>query len=303
LIFLTAMADKSDFRTGMALGADDYLTKPFTREEVLQTVAARLRKNHSRRSETAALEQSHEQLRHELDQAQRLVANFLDPRLAGISHLRCFSQPKEITGGDLLLAQCRPNGDTVFLLGDATGHGLTAALATLPVARVFEEGVARNASLEELLDLLNHSLKQFLPAGMFFAAALIEAQHDAQRFTLWNGGIPKIQVFGPDGAFRGEVPSRNLALGVVEHPEWTFDHLEMPPGSRAYVCSDGISECGGESGESGEMFEMFGLERLRASIAANYHQEDRLERIAATIARYQGTQAQHDDMALAELVL
>ena len=28
-IFLTAKADKSDFRKGMNLGADDYLTKPF----------------------------------------------------------------------------------------------------------------------------------------------------------------------------------------------------------------------------------------------------------------------------------
>lgn len=29
-IFLTAMADKADIRRGMHLGADDYLTKPFT---------------------------------------------------------------------------------------------------------------------------------------------------------------------------------------------------------------------------------------------------------------------------------
>ncbi|MBW4574916.1 MAG: response regulator [Aphanothece sp. CMT-3BRIN-NPC111] len=43
-IFLTAKADKADLRQGMALGADDYLTKPFTRNELLQTITTRLSK-------------------------------------------------------------------------------------------------------------------------------------------------------------------------------------------------------------------------------------------------------------------
>jgi two-component system, sensor histidine kinase and response regulator len=41
-IFLTAKAEKADLRQGMILGADDYLVKPFTREEVLTAVSTRL---------------------------------------------------------------------------------------------------------------------------------------------------------------------------------------------------------------------------------------------------------------------
>jgi len=44
-IFLTAKAEKSDMRKGMELGADDYLTKPFEDTELLNAVAARLKKN------------------------------------------------------------------------------------------------------------------------------------------------------------------------------------------------------------------------------------------------------------------
>ena len=41
-IFLTAKADKLDIRGGMDLGADDYLTKPFTIKELKKAIEARL---------------------------------------------------------------------------------------------------------------------------------------------------------------------------------------------------------------------------------------------------------------------
>lgn len=44
-IFLTAKAEKSDFRKGMNLGADDYLTKPFEEMELLNAVESRFKKN------------------------------------------------------------------------------------------------------------------------------------------------------------------------------------------------------------------------------------------------------------------
>ena len=43
-IFLSAKADRTDRRQGMELGADDYLTKPFKRAELLGAVSARLSK-------------------------------------------------------------------------------------------------------------------------------------------------------------------------------------------------------------------------------------------------------------------
>ncbi|MFD0797328.1 response regulator [Maribacter chungangensis] len=44
-IFLTAKSEKDDFRKGMNLGADDYLTKPFEEHELLEAVEVRLQKN------------------------------------------------------------------------------------------------------------------------------------------------------------------------------------------------------------------------------------------------------------------
>ena len=44
-IFLTAKSEKTDFRKGMEMGADDYITKPFDGIELLNAIEVRLRKS------------------------------------------------------------------------------------------------------------------------------------------------------------------------------------------------------------------------------------------------------------------
>ena len=60
-LFLTAKADMTDTRKGMALGADDYLTKPFTMDTLLTAIRARLQREAQRKATTQTLLQ--EQLR------------------------------------------------------------------------------------------------------------------------------------------------------------------------------------------------------------------------------------------------
>jgi CRP-like cAMP-binding protein/CheY-like chemotaxis protein len=50
-IFLTAKAEKSEWRKGMELGADDYITKPFEDTELLNAVEARLKKTEAIKKE------------------------------------------------------------------------------------------------------------------------------------------------------------------------------------------------------------------------------------------------------------
>src|SRR6186713_1110778 len=44
-VFLTAKTERSDFRKGMEMGADDYITKPFEDSELLSAVEVRLKKS------------------------------------------------------------------------------------------------------------------------------------------------------------------------------------------------------------------------------------------------------------------
>jgi DNA-binding NarL/FixJ family response regulator len=57
-IFLTAKGEKIDLRTGMNLGADDYLVKPIGRDDLLAAIAARLhRRDQHQASAHAQLKQ------------------------------------------------------------------------------------------------------------------------------------------------------------------------------------------------------------------------------------------------------
>lgn len=77
-IFLTARSSRSDLRQGMDLGADDYLTKPFTQTELMTAIRTRLDKR-------ASLEKSHQQqLEHLQSQLVRALPHQIRTPLNGI---------------------------------------------------------------------------------------------------------------------------------------------------------------------------------------------------------------------------
>lgn len=61
-IFLTAKAERTDFRKGMEMGADDYITKPFTDIELLNAVEARFKKTEILKKNYVANEQGVKEL-------------------------------------------------------------------------------------------------------------------------------------------------------------------------------------------------------------------------------------------------
>ncbi len=83
-IFLSALSDKTDLRKGMLSGADDYLTKPFTKEELLNAVKVRL---HKRENFEQSMRSTLDQFRHSLSRS--MPHEFLTPlnSILGLSNL------------------------------------------------------------------------------------------------------------------------------------------------------------------------------------------------------------------------
>jgi DNA-binding NarL/FixJ family response regulator len=136
-IFLTAKGDKKDLRTGMNLGADDYLTKPASAEDVLSAINARLDRHNEK--ERAAMAKA--ELKPNFDSAKPLEALGLTPREAEVL---------------LWIAQGKSNGDIAIILGCAEN---TVKVHT---ARIFEKlGFEnRNAATVRALEILSSPSKR-----------------------------------------------------------------------------------------------------------------------------------------------
>lgn len=92
-IFLTAKGEKEDLRTGMKLGADDYLTKPVARLDLLEAIHARLLR---------AEQHAHREFKPDFSSYEPLLQLDLTPRVAEVL---------------LWVAQGKTNGDIAAILG------------------------------------------------------------------------------------------------------------------------------------------------------------------------------------------
>jgi DNA-binding NarL/FixJ family response regulator len=126
-IFLTAKGEKEDLRSGMNLGADDYLTKPIANADLVRAIEVRLR-----RSE----QQATREFKPDFSSAEPLQALGLTPRAAEAL---------------LWLAQGKTNADIAAILG------ITESTVKKHVQEMFDKlGVeTRGAATVRALEVLN----------------------------------------------------------------------------------------------------------------------------------------------------
>jgi DNA-binding NarL/FixJ family response regulator len=74
-IFLTAKGEKTDVRDGMNLGADDYLTKPIAKSDLLKAIQARLKRQ---------TQQARPEFKPDFSSPQPLLSLGLTPRVAEV---------------------------------------------------------------------------------------------------------------------------------------------------------------------------------------------------------------------------
>lgn len=300
IIFITAQTSTSALVKCIQAGGDDFITKPYDSEVIKAKIDAmeRIRQLHARlREQNDALAGFHRGTRRELQIAEYVFSTILNRGVLDAPFLNHWIAPMSLFNGDLLLCDYTPSGGVHVMLGDFTGHGLSAAIGAIPVADIFYSMTAKGFSIGDIAGELNDKLNSILPVDMFCAACLIELDAERTVMGVWNGGMP--DVYLTDGAGKRQCfPSKHAPLGVMRGD--CFDRqteiVAIDDTSRIFLLSDGVTEARNAAGEK------FGRQRLEACFMADAGSNEAFAGIIAAVDRFTEGVPQNDDISLVEIV-
>ncbi|MCJ8269542.1 MAG: serine/threonine-protein phosphatase, partial [Psychrosphaera sp.] len=206
-----------------------------------------------------------------------------------------YMSPHSMFNGDVLLIATNPVGGIYVLMGDFTGHGLSAAIGVLPLSKTFYSMAKKGLSVGDMAAELNNQLLQLLPDDMFCAATILEMNSSGKSISLWIGGMPDTFLVKPDGTLNKIINSQHMALGVLEPGEFetTVLNIETNPGDRVVLYTDGIIESVNLEGE------MYSETRFEDFFQAD--KDTSIETLINELVAFRGEAEQNDDISMAYL--
>lgn len=301
IVFLSSFNESEWLNQCIEAGADDFLAKPYN--PVLLKAKLQALEQMQRQQQTLRIQ--HEQL-------SRLHAHTLQEQMAAKSifdniahtgklrgpYLKHLLSPMSVFNGDVLLAAHDPAGDLLVLLGDFTGHGLTAAIGALPLADIFYGMTAKGFAVSDILREANRKLKLVLPPGYFCCATIIRLSFRKGTMEYWNGGLPGGVLLRRDRSATFELRSKHLPLGILDDASFIAqtEMVEVEFGDRLLMCTDGLIEAPDPDGEQ------FGYEQMVAVVQAADGNAV-FETVLSAVQRHMANQEATDDLTLVEVAV
>ncbi|VUD56495.1 Chemotaxis protein CheY [Thalassocella blandensis] len=299
IIFVTALDDFDMLSQCLEAGGDDFVPKPVNESVLLAKINAHMRtKNlYSKLQEVnQTLNLHQQQVEREHSIVERVFEKSTNRVRTYCSCAKKYTSPASMFNGDLVLESPSPAGGVYHLVGDFTGHGLSASIGTLPVADIFYALAGKQASVSQIASEINSRLSGLLPSNMFFCAAISYLSPSGTELSLWSGGMNDILITDADDPSHLQyIHAEHMPLAVL--PVVEFDGkptiITLKPGDRVYIYTDGVNEAKNAEGEE------FGLPRLEDIIKQGG--EDVVRRITGAVHSFSEGKEQSDDISLIEL--
>ncbi|KAA0694715.1 response regulator [Halopseudomonas laoshanensis] len=301
IIFLTSLTETGALVQCLEAGGDDFLTKPYNPVILQAKILAfnRMQDMHQTlQQQRDLISQQHQRLLQEQQLAKIIFDRVAHAGSLGAENLRYLQSAYAMFNGDILLAAYKPSGGMHILLGDFTGHGLSAAIGAMPLAEVFYSMTARGFNLRDILVELNSKLSRILPVGIFCCAVLIEVNPDKGLVEIWNGGLPEVLVLGSAGETLHRISSTHLPLAVARSERFDPTPVVLPlaAGERLLCWTDGVIESRNQQGEQ------FGEQRVLQVVESYVGQPGAVfDGLLQALEAFHGSP--EDDISLLEVVM
>jgi sigma-B regulation protein RsbU (phosphoserine phosphatase) len=268
IIMLTAKAEKHDIVAGMGAGADDFLVKPFHRDELQVRLRAGIRITKLNRQ----LNETNRRLERGLEAAAQIQRSFLPtvrPQFKGYE-FAWGHDPSGRLGGDMFNVVSLGDGRVGIYLLDVAGEGVPAALLATTLSRVLAPAsdptsvlVARNddgsvARVREPVEVARELNRRFgTQEGRQYFTLVYGVLHlESRRFEVTSAGHPPLLHLQTARA-PTMLDVEGFPIGMApESDPFRQRSVELQPGDRVLIYSDGVPDAMGGDGE------VFGAARL-----------------------------------------
>lgn len=295
VIFLTSLADAKSLAMCLDAGGDDFLTKPYNSTVLDAKIRAfaRMREMHR----TLAINNRH--LIQEQNVAKQVFDKIAHAGSLKLPVIRYYMSALAVFNGDVLLADLSPRGNLFMILGDFTGHGLPAAIGSMPLASTFYGMVGKGFTMPDILREINQKLHQTLPVGLFCCATFVDINFRARRLRVWNGGLPDNILYRKASCTYERIKSRHLPLGILSNRDFKVEAevFDLNEGDRLLMWSDGIQEARDRAGN------FFGEEGLCRILDAKLPAEALYEGILKKVQAHLCSTEKDDDISLVDVVM
>lgn len=297
VIMISVNEDPDFLQSCFSCGVADYVIKPIN----LSLLALKVRALINSVSMQQLISLQNAELARFKQEAEReeAIAKFIYEYLLGqnsqsVEGVNTWLQSSSSFSGDIAMARTSPSGDLYFMLADATGHGLSAAITIMPAVSIFNSMVAKGFHIQPIVTELNKKLSRDTPADRFVAAIIVQVQKDRSELHLWNGGMPTAYWIN-GGKIQQEFRSRHMALGILDDDQFdaNVDTYHFPKNGFLFACTDGLLE---ERNPTGECFSMQRVVDIIQSNPADLHRQ-----LITALHAHTGRETYSDDVSMCTL--
>lgn len=296
IVFMTAHDNEETHKRCVEAKADDFIAKPLNPTILHAKINSLVKfkrlyeEQFQQKQELLAFQQVAEQ---EHDVAASIHDKIIHARFLETPYIRHSLSPMALFNGDIFLVAKTPGNQLHCLLGDFTGHGLSASIGASPTAEVFYGMVNKGFTGSEILLEINKKLHYLLPVHMFLAATLVTLDTGFKVINVITCGLPDHYLLNKPSGNIEKIASKNLPLGIVEDLDLQEQIFSASADDYLYLFTDGIIEA---ENKQREQFDFKGIEDC-----LNVSEESIFDHILQGQQQHSLGSDQQDDITLIEI--
>jgi sigma-B regulation protein RsbU (phosphoserine phosphatase) len=280
IMLLTGRSLADDRVSGLQAGADDFLTKPFDRAEIIARlgVAERILKmERELREANRTIERTR---RYEIEigaHIQRALLMSQPPEDPSAFKFAAMNIPSSQIDGDFFDFFNHEVGIVDVFIGDAMGKGVPAALVAAGAKSYLIRGftkllsMRRERGLPSPVAIVQHAhdglAKEFIAIGSFVTLCYLRLDASDGMATYVDCGHTKSIRWSSADRSASVLRGGNFPIGFVDHETYQEHRLPFVEGDLFCLYSDGVTEAAAPDGD------LFGIDRLLGLIE-KYHDEE-----------------------------